>query len=156
LSKKNKTIKADTIITSHINADFDAIASMLAAQKLYPNSVIIFPGSQEKNLRDFFISSTSYLFNMADPDSIDFSQTSRLVLVDTRQKSRLPHVRKLLTKKDIEIDIYDHHPAMKGDVKGSFENISKTGATMTILSKLLQEKKILPSPEEATIMALGI
>ncbi|MCK5162947.1 MAG: CBS domain-containing protein [Desulfobacula sp.] len=156
MSKKNKIIKADTIITSHINADFDAIASMLAAQKLYPGSVIIFPGSQEKNLRDFFISSTSYLFNMADPASIDFSQTSRLVIVDTRQKSRLTQVSELLNKKNIKIDIYDHHPAMKGDVPGSFEIIRQTGATITILSSLLQEKKIFPSPEEATVMALGI
>ena len=156
MKKKNKIIKADTVITSHINADFDAIASMLAAQKLYPGSVIIFPGSQEKNLRDFFVSSTSYLFNMADPGYIDFSQTSKLVIVDTRQKSRLTQVSELLDKKDIKIDIYDHHPAMEGDVTGSFEIIRQTGATITILSSLLQEKKIIPSPEEATIMALGI
>jgi tRNA nucleotidyltransferase (CCA-adding enzyme) len=156
LKKKNKTIQAKTIITSHINADFDAIASMLAAQKCYPDSIIIFPGSQEKNLRDFFISSTSYLFNMADPASIDFSHTTRLVLVDTRQKSRLPQVAGLLEKKDIKIDIFDHHPTMPGDIKGSFEVIRHTGATTTILSALLQEKKIVPTPEEATIMALGI
>ena len=156
MTKKNKTIKADIIITSHINADFDAIASMLAAQKLYPGSVIIFPGSQEKNLRDFFISSTSYLFNMADPSSIDFSQTSKLVIVDTRQKNRLLQVSNLLDKKNIKIDIYDHHPAMEGDVAGSFEMIRQTGATTTILTTLLQEKKILPTPDEATIMALGI
>ncbi len=156
MSKKNKTITAETIITSHINADFDAIASMLAAQKLYPDSVIVFPGSQEKNLRDFFISSTSYLFNMADPGSIDFSKTSKLVIVDTRQTSRLPQVSELLKKKDIKIDIYDHHPAMEGDLKGSVEITRQTGATTSILCSLLQEKKIFPTPEEATIMALGI
>ena len=156
MSKKKKLIKARTIITSHVNADFDAIASMLAAQKLYPDSIIIFPGSQEKNLRDFFISSTSYLFNMADPGSLDFSSVSRLVLVDTRQKSRLPQVYELLEKNNLKIDIYDHHPSMKGDVTGSFEVIRQTGATTTILSTLLQKKKITPSPEEATIMALGI
>ncbi|MCP3872528.1 MAG: CBS domain-containing protein [Desulfobacteraceae bacterium] len=156
MGKKNKGIIAKTIITSHINADFDAIASMLAAQKLYPGSIIIFPGSQEKNLRDFFISSTSYLFNMAEPGTIDFSQTSTLVLVDTRQKNRLTQVSDLLKKKDLKIDIYDHHPPMKGDVKGSFEITKQTGATTTILSSILQEKKIIPSPEEATIMALGI
>ena len=156
MNKKKKLIKAITIITSHVNADFDAIASMLAAQKLYPESIIIFPGSQEKSLRDFFISSTSYLFNMADPGSIDFSKVSRLVLVDTRQKSRLTHVVDLLNKNNLKIDIYDHHPSMDGDIKGSFEIIRQTGATTTILSKLLQEKKIVPSPEEATIMALGI
>ena len=41
-----------TIITTHVNADFDAIASMLAAQKLYPDALVVFPGSQEKNLKN--------------------------------------------------------------------------------------------------------
>ena len=132
------------------------MASMLAAQKLYPDSIIIFPGSQEKNLRDFFISSTSYLFNMADPKTIDFSIVSKLVIVDTRQKNRLPHVSELLDKKNIKIIIYDHHPDMHGDIKGSDMHIKKLGATITILCALLQKKNIIPSPEEATIMALGI
>ncbi|MCG8640646.1 MAG: CBS domain-containing protein [Desulfobacterales bacterium] len=156
MAKKNRFITADTIITSHVNADFDAIAAMLAAQKLYPDSVIIFPGSQEKNLRDFFISATSYLFNMADPSSIDFSATRRLVVVDTRQKNRLPHVARLLEKTDLIIHIYDHHPPMKGDVKGQIEVIEMTGSTTAILCRIMQEKKIRPSPEEATIMAMGI
>lgn len=42
-----------TVITTHINADFDAFASMLAAQKLYPDALMVFPGSQEKSLRVF-------------------------------------------------------------------------------------------------------
>jgi len=154
--KKKRTVKTDTIITSHINADFDAIASMLAAQKLYPDSIIIFPGSQEKSLRDFFISSTSYFFNMQISNPLIFSQTSKLVIVDTRQKNRLSHVSRIIDKKNIEIIIYDHHPAMKGDIKGAFETIRQTGATTTILTSLLQENNIIPSPEEATIMALGI
>ena len=156
MAKKNRFITADTIITSHVNADFDAIAAMLAAQKLYPDSVIIFPGSQEKNLRDFFISATSYLFNMAEPSSIDFSATRRLVVVDTRQKNRLPHVSQLLEKTDLVIHIYDHHPPMKGDVKGEIEVIEMTGSTTAILCRIMQEKNIRPSPEEATIMAMGI
>jgi len=154
--KKNKVVKTDTIITSHINADFDAMASMLAAQKLYPDAIIIFPGSQEKSLRDFFISSTSYLFNMADSNSVDFSQLSKLVIVDTRQRNRLPHIAEILDKKDIKITIYDHHPDMPGDIKGAYMDIRQIGATTSILCSLLQEKKIFPTPEEATIMALGI
>jgi len=58
------TNKKITVITTHINADFDAVASMLAAQKLYPGSVVVFPGSHEKSLRNFFISSMVYLFNI--------------------------------------------------------------------------------------------
>ncbi len=72
MAQKKKCMTAQTIITSHVNADFDAIAAMLAAQKLYPDARIIFPGSQEKTLRDFFIHSMGYLFNMADPGTIDF------------------------------------------------------------------------------------
>ena len=41
------------VITTHINADFDGMASMIAAQKLYPDALLVFPGSQEKTLRDF-------------------------------------------------------------------------------------------------------
>ncbi len=151
-----KKIKADTIITSHINADFDAVASMLAAQKLYPDSVIIFPGTQEKNLKDFFISSMSYLFNMAEPSRIDFSVVKRLVIVDTKQKNRLVGVEKLLTKKNIDIHIYDHHPPFNDDIKGSFEQIHNSGANVTILSKIIREKKIKLTSDEATVMALGI
>ena len=53
----------EEVITTHTNADFDALASMLAAKKLYPNATLVFPGSQEKNLRNFFLHSTSYLFD---------------------------------------------------------------------------------------------
>ncbi|MCK5508599.1 MAG: hypothetical protein KAI50_08765, partial [Desulfobacterales bacterium] len=66
-----------TIITTHVNADFDALASMLAAQKLYAGSLIVFPGSHEKNLRNFFIKSMVYLFNMADVKEIVFSNVKR-------------------------------------------------------------------------------
>jgi tRNA nucleotidyltransferase (CCA-adding enzyme) len=41
------------VITTHTNADFDALASMLAAKKLYPDATLVFSGSQERSLRDF-------------------------------------------------------------------------------------------------------
>ena len=78
-----------TVITTHINADFDALASLLAAQKLYPDARVVFPGSQEKNLRTFFISSLVYLFNMTDVQAVDLARVKRLVLVDTRQAGRI-------------------------------------------------------------------
>ncbi|MDT8378887.1 MAG: CBS domain-containing protein [Desulfotignum sp.] len=147
---------AQTIITSHVNADFDAIASMLAAQKLYPDARIIFPGSQEKTLRDFFIHSMGYLFNMADPATIDFSETRTLVLVDTRQKNRLTGVKTLIDNSDVAIHVYDHHPPGPDDVISTMEIFKNYGATTTILCEILQKKNIPINPEEATVMALGI
>jgi tRNA nucleotidyltransferase (CCA-adding enzyme) len=145
-----------TIITSHINADFDAIASMLAAQKLYPDSLVVFPGSQEKNLRNFFVDSMVYLFNMANIKDIDFSNVKRLVLVDTRLPNRIGSLSLLLEQQDLDIHIYDHHPSTPNDIKGQIELNRLTGATVTILTEILQKKGIDISPDEATIMCLGI
>ncbi len=62
------------VITTHINADFDSLASMLAAKKLYPQAALVFPGSQEKNLRDFFIQSTFYVFETERIKNIDLDK----------------------------------------------------------------------------------
>jgi len=157
MKKQTHTQKAfDTIITTHMNADFDAMASMLAAQKLYPGSRVVFPGSQEKNLRNFFINSMAYLFNMADLKDIDFARIKRLVLVDTRQPSRIGKFSELLKTPGIDVHIYDHHPPMKNDIKGSHEVVRPTGSTIAILTSILEEKQVDISSEEATIMCLGL
>jgi tRNA nucleotidyltransferase (CCA-adding enzyme) len=139
-----------------VNADFDALASMLAAQKLYPEALVVFPGSQEKNLKNFFINSMVYLFNMVDINDIDFAVVKRLILVDTRHPSRIGKLSELLKRSDIEIHIYDHHPATANDIKGDFEIHGNTGANVTILTEILREKEISISSDEATIMCLGI
>jgi len=157
LTKTKGNHKKDlTIITTHINADFDALASMLAAQKLYPDSMAVFPGSQEKNLRNFFIKSMVYLFNMADIKDIDLDNVKKLVLVDTRQASRIGKLSAILDRPDVDIHIYDHHPPMSNDIKGHYEIHCATGATVTILTEILKEKEIEISPDEATILCLGI
>ncbi len=148
--------KALTVITTHVNADFDATASMLAAHKLYPGSVVVFPGSHEKNLRNFFIQSMVYLFNMANMNEIDFSAISRLVLVDTRQPSRIGRFSSVLDNPGLDIHIFDHHPPLAGDIKGHHEVIEPTGATVTILTEIIRERKIQVSSGEATILCLGI
>jgi tRNA nucleotidyltransferase (CCA-adding enzyme) len=154
--RKNNKNKYVTVITTHVNADFDALASMLAAQKLYPDALVVFPGSQEKNLKNFFINSMVYLFNMVDINNIDFSVINRLVLVDTRQPGRIGKLVALLEKPDIQIHIYDHHPPTENDIIGEIEVHGQTGANVTILTEIIKEKGIKISPDEATIMCLGI
>ncbi len=157
MTKKQKLDKKDlTIITTHVNADFDALASMLAAQKLYPDSLVVLPGTQEKNIRNFFIKSMAYLYNMVDINDIDFSDIKKLILVDTKQPNRIGKLSSILKSPDIEIHIYDHHPPMANDIKGHYEVNQLTGATVTILTEILKEKGIDISPDEATIMCLGI
>ncbi len=145
-----------TVITTHINADFDALASMLAAQKLYPDSLVVFPGSQEKNLRNFFIQSMVYLLNITSVKEIDISQIDRLVLVDTKQPHRIGLFESILDRPDLQIHIYDHHPPMENDINGEVMVQETVGATVTLLTDILKQKQIDITPDEATIMCLGI
>ena len=41
------------VITTHLNADFDCLASMMAAKKLYPDAHLILPGSSERLVDEF-------------------------------------------------------------------------------------------------------
>ncbi len=144
------------VITTHINADFDSLASMLAAKKLYPNAVLVFPGSQERSLRDFFIHSTLYAFEVERVKNIDLEEVKRLILVDTRQISRIGKFSEVLSKPGLDIHIYDHHPPSSEDLHGSLEVLSEVGATVTLLLDILQKKGIEITPDEATVMMLGI
>ncbi len=146
----------EEVITTHVNADFDALASMIAASKLYPEAALVFPGSQEKNLRNFFLHSTSYIFNFTKIKNVDFDQIKRLILVDTRQKSRIGKFAELTEKKGVEIHIYDHHPDSGEDAHGHVEIIRKIGSTTALLTSLIREKGISVSADEATVMCLGI
>ncbi|MFH0812919.1 MAG: CBS domain-containing protein [Pseudomonadota bacterium] len=144
------------VITTHINADFDSVASMLAAKKLYPHAKLAFPGSQEKGLRDFFLQSTIYMLQTERIKDIEFDKITRLILVDIRQKDRIGRFKEILDTPGLEVHIYDHHPPTENDISGSVEVTKEVGATTTILCQILQEKKIEITPDEATIMMMGI
>lgn len=142
------------IITSHINADFDSLASMVAAKKLYPDAEIVFPGSQEKKLRDFF--EAFHPIKIKRIKDIDLSKVTKLIIVDTKMPGRIGPFAELLSQKNIKIHIYDHHPFSKGDIRGDVEKIENVGATATIFTEILKDRKLPPTPIEATILALGI
>jgi len=144
------------VITTHTNADFDALASMLAAKKLYPDAVLVFPGSQERSLREFFIHSALYALEVERMKNIDLQEVRRLILVDTRQVSRIGKFSEIIQKPGLEIHIYDHHPPSSEDIRGTLEVVSEVGATVTLLLTLLREKEIEITPDEATVMLLGI
>ena len=144
------------VITTHTNADFDSLGSMLAAKKLYPNAVLVFPGSQERSLRDFFIRSTLYAFEVERMKNIDFERLERLILVDTRQISRIGKFEEAIRRPDLDLHIYDHHPPSSDDLHGSVEVIAEVGSTVTLLLRILLERGIDLTPDEATVMMLGI
>lgn len=144
------------VIISHTNADFDTVASMLAAKKLYPDAVLAFPGTIEKNLQDFFANPISSVFEYEKVKNIDMGAVTMLIAVDTRHKKAIGKFAGVLERAGIEIHIYDHHPESPDDIHGSLEFTMPYGSTTTILVHIIKEKNIPLTPDEATIMMLGI
>ncbi|MEK7367577.1 MAG: CBS domain-containing protein [candidate division NC10 bacterium] len=143
------------LITTHISADFDAVASMLAASKLYPQARLAFPGSLERNVREYFA-------QMGEPfpherlKKLDLTAVTRLILVDAKRAGRLGPLKEVLANPGLEIHIYDHHPAHPKDIASTLEVLKEVGATTTIFVELLRERQVPLTPEEATLLALGI
>ncbi|MFH1093291.1 MAG: CBS domain-containing protein [Candidatus Omnitrophota bacterium] len=143
------------IIVTHNNADFDALGSLVAASKLYPNAKVIQPSSKERSVRDF-LSMVPEGIRAENEKNVDFKKMSRLILVDTRLKSRIGKAAEFLENPGLQVHCYDHHPRGKNDLRAQKDVYHRRGATVTILLEIIKKKKILISPLEATIFALGI
>ncbi len=145
-----------TLITCHANADFDAFAAMVAARHLYPQTALYFPGTQERSLQDVFQKLARNEYRFVTKEEIQWQRIERLVLVDTRQRGRLTHVDALLGRKDIKVEAWDHHPASADDLAVDVLHLAFTGAVTTNIIKVLREVGIKISPEEATLLGLGV
>ncbi|RMD60156.1 MAG: hypothetical protein D6828_00410, partial [Nitrospirae bacterium] len=143
------------LITTHENADFDALASVVGIKKLYPNALVSLPGSQEKEVREF-LSIFPLPFEIKNPRDIDLNEVELLILVDCRSPSRIGLFKELFRKKGLRLHIYDHHPKREMDITPEKEVIEEVGAATTIIVELLRKRHIPITPFEATIMAIGI
>jgi len=143
------------VITTHLNSDFDALASMVAANKYYPDAVLIFPGSQEKSVRDF-LSAMQPKLNIKKIKDIDIQKVTRLIIVDTKKPGRIGRFSDILGKKEVAVHVYDHHPFSSNDIRGQIEVVETVGSTTTLFVEMLQKDRIYISPAEATILMLGI
>ncbi len=143
------------IITSHNALDFDGLASMVAAGKLYPGAVRVFSGTVNKNVKKFMaLYKDSLLIKV--PKEVNLAQVKRLVIVDTACAERLAQLKSVLSNDKLDIHVYDHHPIADDDLRGSLVEIHPTGAATTILVEKIIAQNIHISPFDATILALGI
>ena len=143
------------LILTHDGADFDALASMVAAKKLYPDALMVLPNSMEKKVKDY-IKEAEMEAEFVTPSQINAEHVDTLILVDFKRLDRNTFVSKILETKKPTIHIYDHHPAHKKDIEGDLEVIKETGACATIIVDILLKKQIPITPQEATLFLLGI
>jgi len=143
------------VITTHIGADFDSLASMIAAAKLYKGAVPCFSGAAGRNVRDFLKRQTGR-WEILTPRQVNMDEITTLVVVDARSPSRIADFAAILGRPRLSVHVYDHHPAVQEDISADFVVIEPVGATTTILVERLIEKGIYFDPQEATLFAMGV
>ena len=144
------------VITTHINADFDSLGAMVAAKRLYPEAIMIFAGSQERSLRHFFLQSTLYAFDIRRIKDVELESIERLILVDVCDSERIGPFADVARREGVDVHVFDHHPEGAADLKGSKVHIESVGSTVTIFAHLFMQQEVEPTPEEATVMMLGL
>ncbi len=144
------------IITTHLEADFDGIASMVAAQKLYPQAHLVLPAGAQPRERNYL---AHHPLGIQTPTSLDLELITRLILVDCQTEDRLGTLGKVLKKQDLSIHIFDHHPPEGQDSlakRAEHLCVASVGATVTLLCEELQARSLPWTPDQASLFALGL
>ncbi|HEY5159624.1 MAG TPA: CBS domain-containing protein [Gaiellaceae bacterium] len=149
-------MRAETIVATHTNSDFDALASTLAARRLYPGSLVALQPTLARNVREFVRLYADEL-ELVDAGTLDLSQVRRLVAVETVHASRLGDLEPLTRDEAVEKIVFDHHETGRPEwVKPESFYLTEEGALTTTLVGILAERELAVSPLEATAFALGI
>jgi len=137
------------LILTHENSDFDAVASQLAAHKLYPEGVPLLARRVNRNIRQFFALYWDSL-PFRRPEDWHRQRVDQVVLVDTQT---VPGVRGL--KEETPVRVIDHHEPDGLDPAWE-THIEPVGATTTLLVEQLRDAGLTLAPLEATLLLLGI
>jgi tRNA nucleotidyltransferase (CCA-adding enzyme) len=149
-------MRAEEVIASHGNTDFDAFAAMLAARRLYPGAVVAV-GSLNRNVREYYRLHAEELEPIVEIGRLELDAVRRLVVVEASDASRLGDLEPVALDPEIEKALFDHHGERVPDwVADEAAVLSSDGALTTTLVGILAEREIMPSPLEATTFALGI
>src|SRR5262249_6242694 len=130
------------VITTHLNADCDGLAAMVAARKLYPGAALVLPGGAQETVRNFL---AVYDLGLTRLKGLKLAEVTRLILVDTQEPERLGPLRPLCMSPAAAIHIFDHHPAVEGEAsqrlcQAELKVVEPVSATTTVLiERVLQQ-----------------
>ena len=149
-----------TLITTHENADLDALASTVAVRKLHPEAIVGFGRRLNPSTRAFLALHRGR-FPSEHCDHVDLDAVDALILTDVRRRGRVPHVASLLARRDadptaLRVEVWDHHEASTDDLPADAIHVAPLGAVTTLLVETLRERGLPVDPIEATLFALGI
>lgn len=140
------------IILTHENADFDALASLLGAHKLYPGATPVLPHRINRNVQAFLSLYRAEL-PFVDPLSLPRGDhVQRVILVDTQSMTSVRGMGKSLD----EVLIIDHHAEGEDLPPDWIFRGELLGATATMLVEALSARLIPVNRIEATLLLAGI
>jgi tRNA nucleotidyltransferase (CCA-adding enzyme) len=137
------------VIVTHSNADFDAVASLLGAWRLYPEAIPVLPNTLNRNVRDFVTLYENQL-PFVRLNELSREPIKRITLVDSQH---VPSLKGVVKKP--QLHIIDHHE-LQTPPPGAVLSLTDTGATATLLVEQLAKQPVRLSPIEATLFLLGI
>ncbi|MBI5669059.1 MAG: CBS domain-containing protein [Chloroflexi bacterium] len=138
------------LIVTHENADFDAIAAMLAAHKLYPDAIPVLPERVNQNVAGFVTLYEKGLPFVPQRD-VRAGSVRKLIVVDTQRPIQLRGL-----PANTPMHLIDHHPLARDLQPHQTFTYEPVGATTTLLVERIQTQGIPLAPLEATLLALGI
>ncbi len=138
------------VILTHENADFDAIASLLAASKLFPAATAVLPRRVNRNGRAFLALYGAEL-PFVKPDDLTGGKIKRAILVDTQGLTTLRGMGR-----DLQVDIIDHHELDRELPDNWTFSGEPLGATTTLLVEEISARSLKLTGIEATLLLLGI
>src|SRR5256885_16810323 len=149
-------MRAETVIATHGNTDFDAFAGLLAARRLYPDAVACVAGSLNRMVREFAGLHADEL-ELVDASRLELDAIRRLIVVETTHAARLGELEPVALDRDVEKVVFDHHAGeLPAWAAPEHTVLSEDGALTTTLVGILAERETAVTPLEATVFALGI
>lgn len=128
------------LITTHPQADFDGLASMVAARKLYPDATLVLAGGAQHSVTQFL---QDHDLNISRLHDVELRRVTRVVLVDMQEPLRLDPLRSLWSRPNVVVHVYDHHidhaeePMPTDGPVIERRLIDRVGATTTLLYEQL-------------------
>jgi tRNA nucleotidyltransferase (CCA-adding enzyme) len=138
------------IILTHEQADFDAVAALLAASLIQGSDIPVLPRKMNRNVHSFLALYAEEL-PFIDARDLPTEEISLITLVDTQALVTLKG-----TTRNSRVSVIDHHH-QKENVDPSWSlKLEQVGAITTVLTEIIQDQNIPLTPTQANLLLLGI
>jgi tRNA nucleotidyltransferase (CCA-adding enzyme) len=138
------------LVITHEQADFDALASLLAANLLDETALPVLPFRMNRNVRSFLNLFGSTL-PFIEPRDIPSGAIDAITLVDTQSMATIKGV-----SASTSVHVVDHHTIRPGLPTSWTVTFDSLGACTTLLVENLRERSVELQSIQATLLLLGI